>query len=172
MSAFDPNATSKAMTYIEKTFQEAVAALNSGSMLVAEQLLRNVLENQPNHVAALNLLTIVLMSMERFAEAEQSIGKAVRLNQSSDASYYNYGLILKRLNKPNQALEQFDNALRLNAKVPESWNNRGTIFNDLQQYEHAISDFDRAILLNPNYSQAFYNRGKSLFELKRFDEAL
>ena len=57
-------------------------------MFDAEQLLRKVLENQPNHVAALNLLTVVLMSMERFLGAEEFIAKAVRLNQSSDVSYY------------------------------------------------------------------------------------
>ena len=112
------------MTHTERTFQKAIAALNSRNMFDAEQLLRKVLENQPDHVAALNLLTIVLMSMERFLEAEEFIAKAVRLNQSSDVSYYNYGLILKRLNKPKQALERFDSALRLNARIPETWNNR------------------------------------------------
>ena len=35
------------------------------------------------------------MTMERFAEAEGFIAKAVQLNQSSDVSFYNYGIVLK-----------------------------------------------------------------------------
>jgi protein O-GlcNAc transferase len=111
------------------------------------------------------------MSTERHAEAENVISKAVKLNQRSHASYNNYGLISKKLGKPQQALEQFSNALRLNSKLPETWNNRGTAFNDLKQWETAISDFDQAILLAPNYSDAFCNKGRSLTELKRYDEA-
>ena len=156
----------------DKIFQEALAALNSRNISDAERLFKVVLKNQPTNVKAMNLLTVLLMSMERFAEAEEFIAKAVNLGSNSDVSFYNYGIILKRLNKPRLALEQFDNALRLNAKVPETWNNRGTVFNDLQQYERAISDFDQAILLNPKYSDAVCNKAKSLSELKRYDDAL
>jgi protein O-GlcNAc transferase len=159
------------MSAVEKQFQDAIKAMNSGKPLEAERLFKNILRTHSKNVAALNLLTVVLMSMERHAEAENFISKAVKLNQRSDVSYYNYGLISKKLGKPQQALEQFSNALRLNSKVPETWNNRGTAFNDLKQCETAISDFDQAILLAPNYSSAFCNKGKSLTELKRYDEA-
>jgi protein O-GlcNAc transferase len=155
----------------EAAFQKAIKAMNGGKPLEAERLFKNALKGQPNNIAALNLLTVILVGMERHAEAEAFISKAVRLNQSSDVSYYNYGLISKRLGKPQQALEQFNKAIRLNAKAPETWNNRGTVFNDLRQYEEAIRDFDQAIALAPNYSEALCNKGKSLGFLDRHDEA-
>jgi protein O-GlcNAc transferase len=155
----------------DKIFQEALAAFNIGNISDAERLFKTALKVQPRNVKVMNLLTVVLMRMERFAEAEGFIAKAVKLNPNSDVSFYNYGLILKRLNKPKLALKQFDNALRLNAKVHETWNNRGTVFNDLEQYERAISDFDQAILLNPKYSDAICNKAKSLSKLKRYDDA-
>jgi len=156
---------------MENIFQDALTALSERRILDAERLFREFLKVHPGHVAALNLLTVVLMSMERFAEAEEFISRAVGINRESDVSFYNYGIILKKLNKPDLALEQIDNALRLNAQVPETWNNRGTILNDLQQYERAISDFDQATVLNGNYADAFCNKGKSLDKLKRYDEA-
>jgi len=159
------------MTRAEKTFQEALAALNQRRIHDAERLFRELVKAQPKHVAALNLLSVVLMSMERFAEAEEFIERAVKLNQNSDASFYNYGMILKRLGKSGQAKLQLDKALQLNSKVYETWNGRGTIFNDLKQYEQAISDFDRAASLNPNGHDAICNKGKSLLALKRYDEA-
>jgi predicted O-linked N-acetylglucosamine transferase (SPINDLY family) len=156
----------------DRKFQDALNALNGRDFVAAERLFRDVLRTQPGHVPALNLLTVVLISLERFAEAEPFIARAVELNQSSDVSYYNHGLIAKRLGKPDEALRHFDAALRLNANVPETWNNRGTVFNDLKQYEKAIADFDRAVALNPGYAAAICNKGKSLGELQRFDEAL
>jgi protein O-GlcNAc transferase len=160
------------MVAAEKTFQDAITALNAGKFHDAERLFRTVLDSQPGHAGALNLLTVLLSGMQRYAEAEEFGAKAAKLDQASDLSFYNYGIILKRLGKPGQALEQFDNALQRNARVAETWNNRGTVHNDLRQYEAAISDFDEAISLNANYYDAFYNKGQSLGELRRHDEAI
>src|SRR5437868_4451646 len=146
------------MNASDEIFRSALSALNSRNIFEAERLFKEFLNTQPNHIGALNLLTIVLMTGERFAEAEGTIEKALALNQSSDVSFYNYGIILKRLNKPKQALEQFDKALSLNSKVSETWNNRGTVFNDLEQYEKAVADFDKAIALNPRYADAYANK--------------
>jgi predicted O-linked N-acetylglucosamine transferase (SPINDLY family) len=160
------------MSAAEKIFRDAFGAFNNRKYDDAERLFKKFLKSQPSHVGALNLLTVVLMGMERFAEAEQFIARAVKLNQGSDVSFYNYGLILKALNKPQPASQQFTNALRLNSKAPETWNNRGTTYNDLREFEKAIGDFDQAISLQPGYADALANKGKSLGELKRYDEAL
>ena len=156
----------------EQILQDALAALSQQKISEAERLFRELIRIKPTHVAALNLLTVVLMSMERFAEAEEFIERAVTLNDNSDVSFYNYGLILKRLGRATEAKRQFDKALHLNSGVYETWNNRGTVFNDLKQYDQAVSDFDKAISLNPNYLDAFCNKGRSLVGLKRLDEAL
>jgi protein O-GlcNAc transferase len=160
------------MSASKTTFQQAISSFNQRDFVEAERSFKEVLRNEPNHVAALNLLTVVLMSTERFAEAERVIARAISLGHGSEASYYNFGLILKSLNKSTQALQQFNKALRLNPAVPETWNNRGTIFNDLRQYKDAISDFNQAISLKPNYSEAFANKGNSLAGLKCYDEAI
>ncbi|MBR0855571.1 tetratricopeptide repeat protein [Bradyrhizobium liaoningense] len=160
------------MKNIAAIFNEALAALNARDLRKAEEGFRRVIKSEPSHVPTLNLLTIVLMNTNRFAEAEPFIARAVKLNQGSDVSFYNYGLIAKQLGKPALAHEQFTRALRLNPNVRESWNNRGVVCNDLGQYDAAISDFDRSIALDPNYADAHANKGKSLLELGRHAEAL
>ncbi len=159
------------MSAPDKTFQKAVSAFNQRNVAEAERLFRTVLRREPNHVATLNLLTVILMGTGRFAEAEPVSAKASSLSPGSDVAYYNFGLILKRLNKPTEALQQFNKALNLNPAVAETWNNRGTVFNDLKQYTDALVDFDRAISLKPTYSEAYANKGKSLAGLKRHDDA-
>lgn len=157
---------------MNELFDSALAALKHGDLALAEELFRRVIQATPSHVAALNLLVVTLMSMERFAEAEPLIAKAISLSPNSDVSFYNFGLICKRLNKPQEAVDQFTKALSLNPAVAETWNNRGAVFNELFQYDRAISDFDRALSINPIYSEAYTNKGKSLVALKRHDEAL
>ena len=160
------------MIGVNELYQSAIASLHAGNVVDAERFFRILLRSEPRHVGALNLLTVILISLERHGEAEEFIRSAIATNQNSDASFYNYGIILKKLSRPDEALEQFNRALNLKSDVCETWNSRGTIFNDLKQYKAAIKDFDQAISLNQNYFGAHVNKGKSLSFLKRHDDAL
>ena len=153
-------------------FQRALAALQAGKAKEAENLFKATLRNQPKHVAALNLLGVVLTKLGQFAEAENHLRKALDENANSETTLYNYGIVLKELNRPDEALQRFGEALVINASVAETWNNRGTVFNDLMRFDEAIQDFGRAIQINPKYAEAHCNRGRALTMLRRFEEAL
>ena len=153
-------------------FRQAIAAFQAGKPNEAERCFKAVIQRQPTHVAALNLLSVLLTQLERWAEAEVYIKSAIKLSSNSDSTFYNYGLILKALKRPSEALEQFNQALSINPAVAETWNNRGTVLSDLGRYGDAISDFNKALEIQPNYSDAFCNKGKSLALVSRLDEAL
>ena len=152
-------------------FDEGISALNSRDIQKAEDCFRRILQSDQTDVPALNLLTVILMSVGRFQEAKFVIEQAVALNQDSDVSFYNYGLIAKHLNELQLAYKQFTKALSLNPYVAETWNNRGTVLNDLKRYHEAISDFDQAAKVNSDYAGAYANKGKSLHLLMHYDEA-
>jgi protein O-GlcNAc transferase len=97
-----------------KAFADAVAVFRARKFADAERLCRTVLESRPQHVGALNLLTMTLMSVARFAEAATCVSRALWLDPRFDLSFRNFGIILGKLGKPKQALEQFDRALALN----------------------------------------------------------
>ncbi len=156
----------------DDSFKQAIASFQAGKLTDAEQHFKKVLRLQPNHVAALNFLSVLLTSLGRYAEAESYIISALGLNSHSDATLCNYGIILKSLNRPVEALERFSQALLINPTVAETWNNRGTIHNIIKRYDDAIIDFNKAISLQPNFSAAYFNKGKSLAVLKRYDEAI
>jgi O-antigen biosynthesis protein len=160
------------MTSVQDGFRHALSAMQQGRAGIAERLFRQVLQLQPKHVGALNLLCILLTSMRRFEEAESYAKRALKEDASSDASFHNYGIILKALGRPGEALERFSQALKINPKVAETWNNRGTTFNDLKRHQEAIADFDRAIAINSNYADAFLNKGNAHADLKNYAESL
>ena len=89
----------------DPTFQRAMAALQTGNTKGAEQLLKTLLRAQPRHVAALNVLGIVLTQQSQFGEAEIYLRQALRENARSDATLYNYGLVLKALKRPAEAIK-------------------------------------------------------------------
>jgi protein O-GlcNAc transferase len=153
-------------------FNEGISALNSRNIQKAEDCFRRILQSDQTDVPALNILTVILMTAGRFQEAKFIIEQAIALNQDSDVSFYNYGLIAKHLNEPQLAYKQFTKALSLNPNVAETWNNRGTVLNDLKRYDEAIFDFDQAAKLNSDYAGAYANKGKSLNLLMRYDEAV
>ena len=156
----------------DEAFQHAVAALQTGNVEHAERLFKAVLQTDPKHVGALNLLGIVLTRFGRFAEAEAYLRQALQAHANSDATLYNHGIVLKALHRPADALQQFTRALEINPGAAATWNNRGTVFNDLKRHDEAISDFEKAIELDPQYAEAFCNEGHALAILKRLDDAL
>ena len=138
----------------------------------AEARFKKVLSKHPLHPGALNLLAVALTQLGRFEEAERIVKLALKESAGSDATFYNYGIILKSLRRPEEALEQFSRALQINPNVADTWNNRGTVLNDLARYKEAVADFDRALSLTPNHVGARYNKGKSLAQLLLYEPAL
>jgi protein O-GlcNAc transferase len=159
-------------TSVQDRFQRALSAMQKGRADAAERLFKEVLQSQPKHVGALNLLCLMLTSLRRFEEAESYARRALREGAPSDVTLYNYGIVLKALGRPVEALERFSQALKINPSVAETWNNRGTVFNDLKRCREAIADFDRAIAINSNYADAFLNKGNALADLKNYAESL
>jgi protein O-GlcNAc transferase len=155
----------------ERTFQNAMQALNARNLLEAERLFRQFLQARPTHFGALNLLTVVLVAKGRFGEAEPFIARAVALDASSDASFYNYGIVLKALGKRAEALAQFERAIRLNPKHVKAMINRGATLNELGRSEPALEEFDRAITADAASFEAYYNKGNALSALRRHSEA-
>jgi protein O-GlcNAc transferase len=156
----------------EEAFSRALAALQSGKFDDAVHLFEAVLQVQPKHVAALNLLGITHTQRGRFGDAEIYLKRALQEQPNSDTTLYNYGLVLKALHRPTEALHRFSEALALNRNAAETWNNRGTVFNDLKRPDEAIQDFDKAIQILPRYAEAYCNKAKTLTRLRRLNESL
>lgn len=149
----------------------AITSLQAGRLDDAERALRRVLRHERHHAGALNLLGVLLTRQRRFGEAAKCMEAAIDAGSASDATFYNYGIVLKALGQPANAVDQFTRALSTNDTVWDTWNARGTAFNDLRRYADAITDFDRAIALNPKAAAVHSNKGNSLRALRRFDDA-
>src|SRR5689334_16758820 len=95
---------------IDRDFQSALSALQARKPGDAVRLFEAVLRVEPKHVGALNLLGVVLTQLGRFTEAESYLQRALQHAPPSDPTLYNYGIVLKVLNRPAEAMQRFSEA--------------------------------------------------------------
>jgi tetratricopeptide (TPR) repeat protein/SAM-dependent methyltransferase len=156
----------------DEVFRQALGAMQTGRVIAAESLFKQVLQVQPQHVPALNLISVLLSNLRRFDEADRYVRMALSQDQSSATTFHNHGLILTALNRLDQAFEQFGRALQINATVAETWSCRGATLIGLQRYRDAIADLDRALAISRDYPDALVNKGEALAKLDRYGDAL
>lgn len=159
------------MTAIDDLLTQAIVAFQAGQLDDAERHFKTVLAQEPNHLAGLNLLGIVLTAVRKFDEAERTIRAAIAVNGNSDATHHNHGMVLKALGRPEQALAAFDRALAINPAAGESWAMRGAVLNELGRHGEAIDSADRALQINGNSAEAWHARGVACSVLKQPEEA-
>ena len=80
-------------------FKRAVQSFQQGRLDESERCFRQLLRKEPRHLPSLNILAIVLTTLKKYREAEGYLQAALKLNSSSDATFYNYGIVLKALAK-------------------------------------------------------------------------
>ena len=69
-------------------------------------MLEALLQRYPDHAASCEALGGLLMSAQRFADAEARLRDAVRLNPQSVKANYQLGLLLARIGKKEEADKQ------------------------------------------------------------------
>jgi Tfp pilus assembly protein PilF len=89
---------------VEELFGRAIASFRAGRLEDAERCFTEVLQHDPKHVAALNLLGVLLTHLRRYPEAEPIFRSALAANSNSDTTFYNFGIVLKALKRPDEAL--------------------------------------------------------------------
>lgn len=93
---------------------QAVAALQSGDLASAEQILSAELKQRPNNADALEVLGVVLDQEKKYTEAEAVYRRAIALSPHSPPILNNYGNHLVTTGKREEARAMFLKVLALN----------------------------------------------------------
>ena len=157
---------------LQKTFNEALAALNSQNFVAAERLFRKILKLEPSHFDTLFLFVISLMYQNKHDEAEKYARRAIGFNPRHEALLSNYGLILKTLGRLGEALEYLNRALAINQNNVLTIYNRGLVLFELKDYMKAVDSFDKVISIDPTFADAFSGKGNAFREIHRHDHAI
>jgi tetratricopeptide (TPR) repeat protein len=90
----------------------------------------------------------------------------------SDATRYNLGINLSRLDRHLEAIECYDEAIAINAEEHLYWLERAKSLRDLGRREESLASFEKSLAISPEYAPTWSDRGNVLDDLGRREEAL
>lgn len=119
--------------------------------------------------------------VSKLAEAQGKLGlheeelasydKVLVLKPDDADSWYNRGIVLRRLERYEQALDSYDKCLAIRPDHSSAWHNRGVTLFKLGRYQDALASYDRGLAIEPNTVDTIVNRGFVLMRLERNGDA-
>jgi protein O-GlcNAc transferase len=174
-------------------FLSGLEKLNKNNFIGAEIDFESSLSLAPNRLSTLINLSIVLIKLNKFENAEKLINKGLLHHPKNEElllglvdiykkliihqpdyaeAHVNLGNSYKELKMYDEALSAYNTAIILNPNLAEVFSNRGNVMLDLKKYQEALSDYEKAIAFKSDLASAYSNRGIALRGLKRLDDAL
>ena len=144
----------------------------AGQPAEAEQLCRQLLQQQPASVAVLNALAMLLADRGQLGEAKALLQSAISLSPDEAVLHNNLGNILYQDENLAGAEQAYRKAVALKADYTESWFNLGVICSALDRREEAFSAYERVVAIAPDYWRAQVQIGAILHQKGDNDAAL
>ena len=143
----------------------AIQHHRAGRLSKAEDIYRQVLDNEPNHFDALHLLGVISYQGGRYEEAVRLIAKATEQDASAFPALNNLGLAYRALNNMEQARSCFQKALSVKPDYVDARNNLAVLFQAQGNLDAAAAEFQEVLSLRPDAIDAHFNLG-NVFRLQ------
>ncbi|MEL6768459.1 MAG: tetratricopeptide repeat protein [Pseudomonadota bacterium] len=147
-------------------------ALRAGELEDAATRCEKLLAEDPEHFDASYLLAILHARQGRFEEALRYNDRALTLKPGFAPGYLQRGLLMNRLDLPQQALGAFEEARRLQPEDAAAHRELGKTLRKLGRLDDALDCLDRLVQLAPAGAENHFLRATVLLEMKRYEEAL
>jgi tetratricopeptide (TPR) repeat protein len=143
------------MTNISKVYEQAVSQHRSGNLQEAESLYKKILEQDPNHSDALNLLGLACYKMNRHNEALNFINRAVSLNSKNPAYHFNLGNVYGAAALLEDAVRSFKLAISLNPNYADAYVGLGNTYRAANKLENAEASYKKALAVRSDNYEAY-----------------
>jgi protein O-GlcNAc transferase len=143
----------------------------SGRWHEAEQLCRQVIENDPNDADGWRLLGLVLDQQGKPDEAEACYRQAVQIQPDFAEAHFSLGSVLLRQNQPRAAEAELRCALALRPDHAAANFRLAMALQAQGRLEESVAEYQRSIGLRPNLVEAHINLGNVLREQGKTEEA-
>ncbi|MFO1322775.1 MAG: tetratricopeptide repeat protein [Burkholderiales bacterium] len=157
---------------IPEALRQAAALQSAGRLVEAQQWYEAILNAQPDHFQALQMLGLVLAQRGELEAARNRLTRALAVNPDSAAANSDLGIVLKMMGRLDDALQCLDRAVRLRPDFAEAMTNRAAVLSDARRHAEALASCDRALAIKPALYDGWNNRGVALMGLARYGDAL
>ena len=151
---------------------EPSAALAGDRVVAAEAMLRRILRDAPQDVAAMRMLSDALARREAYVEAERLLRQALDLTPGYSAARYDLACLLLTQQKPVDVLPLVERLLRLDPKNAVYGQLLASVLSMMGQHAQAIETLG-ALVAAPNAGYAeWLNYGLELKTAGRTQESI
>jgi predicted O-linked N-acetylglucosamine transferase (SPINDLY family) len=145
-----------------EVLMRAVALHQAGMLEEAEITYRALLDKNPNDSHAWHYLGLIALQKERYSDAVNLIGRAIKLNRTIPAFHCNLGNAYKNLGQFDSAAAAFFEAVRLDPQFLAAHYNLGNTLLEQNKPEAATDSYRKTLLLKPDFAEAYSNMGNAL----------
>ena len=138
-------------------FRQALSLHESGDLLGAEKIYRQILEAAPENPDILNLLGLIAQSKNIHIEAVQLFYQAIKKAPAHAPFHFNLAISLEAWGKPYEAIDAYYNALKYKPDIAEAYLNLANIYLNLNDKRKAIENFEKTLDVNPTLLEAKTN---------------
>jgi protein O-GlcNAc transferase len=150
----------------------AARALQNGPPAAAEQLYREVLDEQPGNIVALQHLGLIALQRGDAQTAWTCAHRWRNVTPDNPFAHTLAGMALAALARRNDALAAFEAALERSPDFIPALVETGRLQIQLGHLEPALATYARVLALEPRHADAHNGRGGALRSLRRYAEAL
>ncbi len=140
----------------ENTLANAESFFSQGKLSDAKKALQDFLAKQPDSMAALNLLTRLLLLEDDFENATKQVSHAMKLKPNDPQTLANYGQCLFRQGDFKQAEIQFRKSLELDPKQASAYLGLGRVHLTRLRFSDSLAAFEHAIRLDPKQEDSYF----------------
>ena len=142
---------------IEETLRLAIQNHSEKKFDIAQELYRQVLKIEPNHLGAHNNLGAIFIKLKEYPKAIGCYNKVIKINPNFVSAYNNLGIILHKQNKYDEAKTSYRKAIELKPDYVEAFSNLGVTLKELNKFDEAEAVYRKIILMKPDHQSAYKN---------------
>ena len=156
----------------QQALQSAMAQHQTGNLMQAEVLYKQVLRALPKQPDALHLLGLISKQKGDFKTAIQLMKQSLTHNPSYVEAFVYLGATYQEIDNLQEAADCYRKALALRPNYAEVHSNLGVVLKAQDNLHASAQSFIAALTLTPNSAEAFANLDALLKEMATPDEAL
>jgi tetratricopeptide (TPR) repeat protein len=135
---------------------EGIKRQRQGDLDAAAGIYAALLENEPEHAAALHYLGLVRFEQNQLKEAEDLLTRSLHQDPGNPDVWSDLGMVRVRADAAQDALDPFARALALAPEHPDALNNMAQALRSLGRLEQARLLLERLVALKPDSANAYY----------------
>ena len=148
------------------------AAMNSGNLAMAVQLLKRATEVEPKNKYAWNILGAAYLGLRQNDQAIAALNRQIEINPYDEYAYNAMARAYWQERKYDEAVVAFNKQIEINPLDKFAHAGLGAMYSEWHKYDMAAPELEKAVSLTPDNPELQVSLGDAYLNLGQDDKAL